>query len=128
MTLGLRVTGVVTGVIGAMVAGLFMLMGPWDTDPPLPDSSLIASYGYPLLLLFAGGALVRSARAGLWLAVLGLGCAILTVTPYVMDGSRPKAETIAFGVLVCLPGVALAVVAWGVMRSIALNRRPLMRR
>ncbi len=128
MIVALRVTGVVLGVIGAMVAGLFMLMGPWDADPPLPDLSLIASYSYPLLMLFSGGALARSARTGFWLAVLATGCAIATVTPWVMDRSVSMAEAIAVSALMCLPGLVLCVVAWAVMRSVALNRRPLMRR
>ena len=128
MTPGLRVAGVVTGVVSAAVATLFMMMGAWGAEPSLPNLSLIASCCYPLLLLSASGALARSARTGFWLAVLGIGCAILTVTPYAMDITVPRTETLAVGVLVCLPGVMLAVVAWALMRSVALSRRPLMRR
>lgn len=116
------------GVAGALVVGLFMQLGPWTTNPPPTDVGLIASYAYPLLLLFAGGALARSARAGFWLAVLALGCAIVMVTPYAMDRSVSTAEAVAFGALICLPGLALAVVAFACMRATARDRRPLMRR
>ena len=125
---GLRIAGVLLGVIGSLVVGLFMLMGPWTTNPPPSDAGVIASYAYPLLVLFAGGALARSARAGFWLAVLALGCAIVTVTPYAMDGSVSMAEAVAFSALICLPGLALGVVAWIGMRGVARNRSPLMRR
>lgn len=128
VSLGLRVTGVMLGLIGSLVAGLFMLLGPWATDPPPPNSSMMASYGYPLLMLFAGGAFVRSARAGFWLAVLALGCAIATVRPYVMDDSTPMVEAVAFSAIICLPALLLAVVAVLTMRAAARNRRPLMRR
>ena len=128
MSTGLRAAGVLLGIGGSVVAGLLMLLGPWTTNPPPTDVSLIASYGYPLLMLFAGGALAGSIRAGFWLAVLALGCAIVTVAPYALDGSVSMVEAIAFSALICLPGIALCVVAWIGMRAAARNRRPLMRR
>jgi hypothetical protein len=112
----LRVAGMLMGVAGALVAAVFMLLGPWVSTPGPEGIYLWSSVGYPLCMLLAGIVVAARPRAGLALALLALGCALIALAPSMTDDSLPPVEAAVFGLLICSPALVLALVSWAATR------------
>jgi hypothetical protein len=110
MEWALRIAGALMGVAGALVAGVFMLLGPWITTPGPEGVYLWSSLGYPLCMLLAGVVIAVRPRAGLVLALVALACAAFTLAPYMTDGSVSPLEAGLFGLLICSPAIVLSLV------------------
>lgn len=112
----LRVAGILMGVAGALVAAVFMLLGPWISTPGPEGFYLATSLGYPLCMLLAGIVIAVRPRAGFALALVALACAVFTLVPYMKDGSLPPLDAALFGLLICSPAIILSLVSVVAMR------------
>jgi len=112
----LRIAGTLMGIAGALVAAVFMLLGPWVSTPGPEGIYLASSLGYPLCMFLAGIVIAVRPRAGFALALLALACAVFTLLPYMTDGSLAPVEAALFGLLICSPPLVLASVSWIAMR------------
>lgn len=123
MELALRVAGVLMGVAGALVATVFMLLGPWITTPGPEGIHLATSLGYPLSMFLAGVAIAVRPRVALGLAIIALACAVYTLAPDLADGSVPPFEATMFGLLICSPALVLGAVALVAVRVVSPSPR-----
>lgn len=105
----LKIAVVLVGLVGALVAGFFMLMGPWISTPPLEGVALLASVAFPLLLAASAFIGVASLRAAFGAAVLAAASAVLVVWQFVDDESL--GYVFWFAVIVALPALMQSLLA-----------------
>ncbi len=99
----LKIAVVLVGLGGALVAGFFMLMGPWISTPSPEGVVLLASVAYPLLLGASAFIGVASLRAAFGAAVLAVLSAALVVWQY--RGDEPLGNLFWFTVIIAAPGL-----------------------
>jgi len=118
MTRSLKATTLTVGVIGALIIGFAMLLGPLLDDPGPGAAERFVIFAYPICMLLAGVFILLRTRIALLYAVLAALFAIAFVAIHLSgpNGWETFSSKVISTLIIVGPALIVTSLCWSVMR------------